>query len=74
MTDIVQEALLPGTDALPRATLEFQVRGKILVRYKSPTGYVTRKQFRNPEQKEQATAFFDQCYEKLRLACRRNHP
>lgn len=74
MTPHPQEALLPDTDALPRGTLEFQVRQKILVRYKSPSGHVVRDQFRNPQEKAQASAFFDECYEKLRLAARRNHP
>jgi hypothetical protein len=72
MARIVQEALLSDTDALPRATVEFQVRTKILVRYKSATGYVIRQQFRNPEEREQATAYFQECFDKLALASRRN--
>ena len=72
MARIVQEALLPDTDAIPRSTVQFEVRTKILVRYKSPTGHVQREQFRNPEEREEASAYFDQCYEKLRLASRRN--
>ncbi len=40
---MMQEALLPGTDAIARATLEWtRYRGKQLVRYKDASGSVWR--------------------------------
>lgn len=46
MPVIVQEALAPDTDAMPRTTIEWSLyRGKHRVRVKDPNGYVVRMEF-----------------------------
>jgi hypothetical protein len=44
-----QESLLPNTKAIPRGTVEFECRQKVLVRYKTMNGTVWQRQFKDRE-------------------------
>jgi hypothetical protein len=58
------EALLPGTDALPTATVEVATyQNKILVRYRDRTGSTTRQTFTHPDE---AMTHFWKCADLLR--------
>jgi hypothetical protein len=57
------EALLPGTDALPTATVEVaNYRGKTLVRFRDRAGITTRQTFTDPNE---AMRHFWKCADQL---------
>ena len=60
---IRQEALLPGTRAIPRGTVEFECRQKVLIRYKNLAGNVWQRQI---EDREEAGRVFWGFVENLR--------
>jgi hypothetical protein len=62
------EALLPGTDALPTATVEVaNYRGKILVRHRDRAGTTTRQTFTDPDE---AMRHLWKCADQLRTESR----
>ena len=63
-----QESLLPGTDALPRATIEWTIRkGKHLIRYRRPDGTTWQHTEADPEA---AKAYYEKCMADLREQAR----
>jgi hypothetical protein len=59
-----QESLLPGTDALPRGTIEWTIRkGKHLIRYRRPDGTTWQRTEADPEA---AQAYYEKCIADLR--------
>lgn len=64
MSQAYREALLPGTDALTAATVEWMPKGRgYLVRYRTRAGATFRKE---AEDREEANAQFWDYVEKLR--------
>jgi len=64
------EALLPGTDALPTATVELATyHGKFLVRFRDRGGITTRQTFTDPHE---AMRHFWNCADQLQTE-RRTH-
>jgi hypothetical protein len=62
------EALLPGTDAIMRGSVEWgRYRGGWLVRYRNLEGYTAQGQFDNPDL---AHAYALECIAKLRAEIR----
>ena len=64
------EALLPGTDALPSATVEVTIHraksvcfGKYLVRFRDRQGVTFRRTFNDPDE---SMAHFCKCADQLR--------
>lgn len=45
-----QEALLPGTRAIPRETVEFECHHKVLIRYKALNGNTWQRQILDREE------------------------
>ena len=63
MSEQAREALLPDTRAIPRLSVESEVRGnKILVRYRNNGGYVARREFVD---RDEANEFFWKCVKDL---------
>ncbi|HEV2498607.1 MAG TPA: hypothetical protein VGY31_03390 [Terriglobia bacterium] len=59
------EALLPGTDAITRGTIEWSAyQGKSLVRYRDVAGSVHRQAFKTADE---AQPFFLECVNRLRV-------
>lgn len=66
---LLREALLPGTDALPANTVQFESYDrKILVRYRDAAGSVRRESF---EDRASAAAFFWECCREMHMATKR---
>jgi hypothetical protein len=58
------ESLLPGTDALPRATIEWtKAKGKHLIRYRRPDGQTWQKFF---DTQDEAAIYQRKCLDDLR--------
>jgi len=68
---IKQEALLPNTRAIPRGTVEFECRRKVLIRYKSLNGNVWQRQILD---REEANDIFWGFVENLRSEAARETP
>lgn len=64
---MIQESLLPDTRAIPRGSVEYELRSKVLVRYKSLTGYVWQRQIAD---RAEAFRVFWEFVEKLRAEVR----
>ena len=69
------EALLPGTDAIPRGSVEMiPYKRGWLVRYRTPEGYSIQQTFKRPEETEAAHQTFLEYMVRLGVAVHSTSP